>query len=309
MVVQDRIPDGIPSGFFTVLYSYARAQARNGLILGGFIILARILPLFVETLFCIVKQRNPAMKGIIRTTAALLTASFLATALAGADQIIELYSGNGTVGGADSQVTFAPGPLDAAFGTAFTPASFNAASSGAAATVINNHPAWITAAAFNANASTAAVPAQWISNSPIGGAQFGDDGSSALYAIEFTITDTIITAASIDFDFAVDNIIGGGPNQGLFINGTALSGSTSGGGFDTVTNFTRTDIAPLLVTGVNTLYINMTDVGGPAGLIFSTTINIEGSTTVAVPEPGLIAVFALGLAGIGFGRWAHNRRI
>ncbi len=65
----------------------------------------------------------------------------------------------------------------------------------------------------------------------------------------------------------------------------------------------------LLVTGVNTLYINLTDVGGPAGLIFSTTLNIEGSTTVAVPEPGLIAVFALGLAGIGFGRWAHNRRI
>jgi hypothetical protein len=44
-------------------------------------------------------------------------------------------------------------------------------------------------------------------------------------------------------------------------------------------------------------------------MIFSTTITTEGSTAVAVPEPGLIAVFALGLAGIGFGRWAYNRRI
>ena len=55
--------------------------------------------------------------------------------------------------------------------------------------------------------------------------------------------------------------------------------------------------------------MNLTDVGGPAAMIFSTTITTEGSTAVAVLKPGLIAVFALGLAGIGFGRWAHNRRI
>lgn len=254
------------------------------------------------------------MKRIFKATATLLTASLLATAPAGADQIIELYSGNGTIGGADSQITFAPGPLDTGFESVFTPGSFTTASTGATATVINNHPAWISAAAFNANASTAAVPAQWISNSPTGGASSGDNGSSALYAIEFTITDTLISSASIDFDFAVDNLLGStssshGVNEGLFINGTALSGSTSVGSFSPVFNFTRTDIAPLLVTGVNTLYINLTDVGGPAGLIFATTLNIEGSTTVAVPEPGLIAVFALGLAGIGFGRWEHNRRI
>jgi len=95
---------------------------------------------------------------------------------ASADQIINLYSGNGTVGGADSQINFLQGPLDTGFGTVFTPADFTAASGGAAATVINNHPAWITAASFNANAATAAVPAQWISNSAIGGASFGDKG-------------------------------------------------------------------------------------------------------------------------------------
>ena len=81
------------------------------------------------------------MKRIFKATATLLTASLLATAPAGADQIIELYSGNGTIGGADSQITFAPGPLDTGFGSVFTPGSFTAASTGAAATVINNHPA------------------------------------------------------------------------------------------------------------------------------------------------------------------------
>tara|TARA_R110000868_G_scaffold11751_13_gene57343 strand:- start:4950 stop:5729 length:780 start_codon:yes stop_codon:yes gene_type:complete len=246
--------------------------------------------------------------------AALALSAVLAVP-AGADQIITLHSGNGTVGGADSQITFLQGPLDTGFGSAFTPADFAAAGEGSSATVVNPHGAWITAASFNANASTAAVPAQWISNSPSGALASGDNGSSALYAIEFTITDAVVSAASIDFDFAVDNLLGttdpshGFPNAGLFLNGTALSGSTSGGGFTPIFNFTRSDIAPLLVSGTNTLYINVTDVGGPAGLIFSTTITTEGSTSVAVPEPGLIAMFALGIFGLGVGRWAHNRRI
>ena len=79
--------------------------------------------------------------------------------------------------------------------------------------------------------------------------------------------------ATIDFDFSVDNALGnsfGGPSQSLFLNGTALSGPTSGSGFSGASNIPRSDIAPLLVTGTNTLYINMTDVGGPSGLIFST---------------------------------------
>ena len=192
------------------------------------------------------------------------------------------------MGGANSQITFLQGPLDTGFGSAFTATDFANAGTSSSATVINNHPAWITATAFNANAATAAVPAQRISNSPTGGASSGDNGSSGLYAIEFTITDAIISAASINFDFAVDNILGTtspsfGVNQRLFLNGVALSGITSGGGFNSVHTFTRTDIAPLLQTGVNTLYINLTDVGGPAGMIFSTTITTEGSTAVAVP--------------------------
>jgi hypothetical protein len=50
--------------------------------------------------------------------------------------------------------------LDTGFGSAFTATDFANAGTSSSATVINNHPAWITATAFNANAATAAVPAQ-----------------------------------------------------------------------------------------------------------------------------------------------------
>lgn len=254
------------------------------------------------------------MKKLLKTTvaSALALACVAAWTPANADQIINLHSGNGSVGGTDSAVSMLVGPLEAPFGSAFTGTDFANARAGTAASIVGNHSAWISSTTFNLDPSTPNDGAQWIStNASASHPTFGN-GASALFAIDFTITDAIISSASIDFDFAVDNAIGnsfGGPNEGLFLNGVALSGSTSGSGFGSVLNISRSDIASLLITGTNTLYINMTDVGGPSGLIFSATIATEGSTTVAVPEPGLIAIFALGIAGIGFGRWAHNRRV
>ena len=254
------------------------------------------------------------MKNLLKSALApALAVAIAATALpASADQIINLRSGNVGVGGTDAAVSMLVGPLDTGFGSAFTGADFTSARTGPQAFIIPNHPAWVPPSSFS-NPS-----AQWIGTNALAShptAGIGN-GASALFAIDFTITDTSITSATIDFDFSVDNILGflagfptTGVNEGLFLNGTALSGSTSAGNFGSVFNLTRSDIAPLLVTGTNTLYINMTDVGGPAGLIFSATITTEGSTVVAVPEPGLIAIFALGLAGLGFGRWAHYRRI
>ena len=97
----------------------------------------------------------------LSTVSVLAVALTVAAAPASADQIISLYSGNGSVGGADSQITFLQGPLlDTGFGSAFTATDFANAGTSSSATVINNHPAWITATAFNANAATAAVPAQ-----------------------------------------------------------------------------------------------------------------------------------------------------
>lgn len=248
------------------------------------------------------------MKSFLKSTLAPALALVLAATVvpASADQIINLRSGNGSVGGTDSAISMLVGPADTFFPTAFTVTDFANARSGPQAQIISRNAAWLAPSSFSDTS------ARWINDIPqaFGGGQ--TTGSSVLFAIDFNITDTTITSAALDFNFAVDNGLGaafGGPNEGLFINGTALSGSTSGGGFGAETNILRNDIGSLLVNGTNTLYINMTDVGTPSGLLFSATITTEGSTAVAVPEPGLAAIFALGLFGLGFGRWAHYRRI
>tara|TARA_R110002072_G_scaffold19049_1_gene70749 strand:- start:355 stop:1110 length:756 start_codon:yes stop_codon:yes gene_type:complete len=236
--------------------------------------------------------------------AAAVAVAFMSSA-AQADQIIQLRSGNGPLNGVDSAITMLVGPADTFFPNTFTPADFAAARNGAQARIVPRNSSWIDPATFSDPA------AQWITDIPQfvqGGQPAGGGatlGSSVLFAIDFTITDAFITAAEIDFDFSVDNGLGaafGGPNEGLFINGTALSGSTSGGHFTFEDNIFRNDIAPLLTTGTNTLYINMTDVGTPSGLLFSATITTQGSETAAISEPGIVATFGLGLIGLGLAR-------
>jgi hypothetical protein len=100
---------------------------------------------------------------------------------------------------------------------------------------------------------------------------------------------------------AVDNALGGGPNQGVFLNGTAVSGNSMPAGFSSESFLQRNDIAPLLVAGTNTLYINSTDQGGPGGLIFSATIE-----TVPIPEPVSLALLASGAAGWTACKWRRR---
>ena len=221
-------------------------------------------------------------------------AAGIGIAPASADQIISLQSGNGPIASLDSQITFLRGPADSPFASAFLPADFTAARAGTSAHIITPHGSW--------QPKTLGT-AQWISDRSTG----ASEGSSVLYAIDFTITDAFVSAAAISFDFSVDNLIGGGPNPALFVNGTALTGTQTGDGFSGINNFSASGFNVLLTTGVNTLYINTTDVGGPAGLLFSATIVTEGGTTVAVAEPGLVAVFGLGLIGLGMARRKNHR--
>lgn len=208
-----------------------------------------------------------------------------------ADQIIDLRSGNGTVGGADSQITFVAGPANSAWVGALTPADFAAADAGAAARIVTPNGAWLSPAGFPNPA------ARWISNSSVGGVT---EGSTALFAIDFTITDTLLTAASLSVSYSVDNRIGDPVNAGIFVNGAGLSGTGFTGNFNTVTSGIF-DILSLLTTGTNTLYFLETDVGGPAGLMFTATITTEGSVA-AVPAPGAGFLFGLGAAVLALGR-------
>jgi len=179
------------------------------------------------------------------------------------------------------------GPANSSFGYALGAADFTAARAGAAAFVIAPHPAW-------KQHLTIDPAANWIGTS----ASAAAEGSTALYAIDFTITDALIASATIDFSFLVDNDLGDTLNEGLFINGNAVAGTKLLGvkaeHFNQDHAFLNLDITSLVHAGLNTLYINAPDWGGPAGMQFSAKID-----TVAVPAPGaaLLASLGLGLTG------------
>jgi hypothetical protein len=191
-------------------------------------------------------------------------------------ETVVLRSGNGSIGGNDTLISMLTGPADTNFSTAFTPADFSAADSGPAAFIIANHPAWIATLPSDAQAL-------WISTAATGTVE----GGTALYAIDFTLANAA-SSATLDLRLAVDNALGGGPNQGVYINGMAISGNSSPAGFTSELAIQRSDIGPLLVAGTNTLYINSTDQGGPGGLIFSATIE-----TVPIPEPASVVLLAI----------------
>jgi hypothetical protein len=221
------------------------------------------------------------MSNLVKWTglAAIAVACF-GGAMSQAETVV-LRSGNGSVGGNDTLISMLTGPADTNFAAAFTPADFSAAGSGPAAFIIANNPAWI--------ATLPSDPlARWISTSANG----AGEGGTALYAIDFTLA-TAASSATLDLRLAVDNALGGGPNQGVFLNGTAISGNSMPAGFTSELSVQRNDIAPLLVAGTNTLYINSTDQGGPGGLIFSATIE-----TVPIPEPAALVLVAVGLAAV-----------
>jgi hypothetical protein len=228
----------------------------------------------------------------MRTIAALF--AFLCAMLTpevGRADLILLHSGNGSVGGTDSEVSMLVGPADSPFGVAFTPADFIAAGSGPFASIVAPHADWLPFL-------PADPTAKWISTDPRGAEPQGDAfGRSALYAIDFVLAGPV-SAAILQMNFATDNRLGdldangvsNGPNDGVYINGTPISGSYRAGNFFGQFFVMRTDIAPLLHAGSNRLYLNAVDLGGPSGLIFSATIE-----TTPVPEP--CTLWLLGCAG------------
>ena len=180
------------------------------------------------------------------------------------ETIVTLRSGNGSVPGSDSKITFLEGPQNSAFADAFVPADFASARAGSNAFIIVAHGSW--KANLDSDPS-----AEWIGTR----ATAVTDGWTGLYAIDFEVPSGL-ESATMDFDFLVDNTLGDANNEGVFINGTPID-STKGGGFGSDTSFSSLDIFSLLNTGTNTLYINAVDTGGPGALQFSATITIEAT--------------------------------
>ena len=194
--------------------------------------------------------------------------------------VLILRSGNGNIGDNDSQVHVLDGPNAGEFPNSFTAADFAAAATGPAAFIIDPHPAWISALDGDA-------VSQWIGTGPTA----FDGADTGLFAISFTLGP--ISSASLDFTFAIDNVLGSaetGINAGLFLNGTAIPGSEAAyGSFDTQYVLSFPDIASLLVPGLNTFYMNAENQGGPAGFIFRAEL-----TSTPTPEPTSIGLLGLG---------------
>jgi len=219
----------------------------------------------------------------------VLAAALLAAAAPlGAVEVITLRSGNGAAGGPDSQMTFWAGPGENEYALPLSPAEFAAAQAGPAPTIL---PGW----ALNGfwTPSLAADPlAQWVSDNFWG----GSSGNTNLYAIPFFVASGSVGSATLDFHFLCDNWIGeffAGVNEGLHINGTSIAGTT-GGNYATETSLLGLDVTSLVTPGPNTLFILSSDVGGPGGLVFSSTLTINDGGVVAADEG--VASFRLGEA-------------
>ncbi len=178
------------------------------------------------------------------------------------DQSITLRSGNGTIGSQDAQVRFL---AYGAFGNITpTAADFVAVQTGTFAHIVTPF------GTYDPKLSTDPL-AQWVATTPT------LSGGSALYAIPFTVTDSVIGSASLDLGYAVDNAL-----NGVYINGMPISNNPLDGDYHGEYYVLRSDIGSLLKpNAVNWLYLNAADYGDLAAFIFSATITIQGGTPAA----------------------------
>jgi hypothetical protein len=192
-------------------------------------------------------------------------------------EVIFLRSGNGPIGGPDTQINMLVGtgatPLSASL---FTPADFAAACNGRPAIVINPHPAWLQQLPCD-------LAAQWIGTDPVG------TPASALYCHTFNVQTCCIQSALLKFCWAGDDALGdgiyGGPNlDGVYINGTPVVPSINTGSYAAPTSVGGVDVTALLHCGSNQLQIYNRDAAlVVSGVIYQAVLDI---TECSVPGEG-----------------------
>ncbi len=181
----------------------------------------------------------------------------------GQPNVVTLRSGNGPIGSTDSLITFLAGPGSTPFGAPFSPAEFEAASAGPSAKVVTPHPAWLPSLPSDPTA-------RWVSTADPGAPGQGEGGDTALYAIPF-VAPAHVSSASLDLVLLVDDYLGFGPNEGVFVNGVPVA-NTQTSGFLAETSYQDLDISSAVAAGPNVLYLNVGDIFAASGLIFSGTI-------------------------------------
>jgi hypothetical protein len=247
---------------------------------GGFVNVSGKGTRTMENLSKLYSSRWLTMLGV------LATLLFAATSQANANSVTIVS--NGSVTFLDS------GNCCTDFSSAFTTANFSAAQTGTAAFLISA-PLY----------SPAIAGTSWIGTNASAGVGSGD---TALYAISFTLP-SAVSSASFNLSYYVDNALGD-TNAGVYINGTALPGSTGipcgpgaacGMAFvnPTPNSFTDGSIGSLLHSGTNWLYVDGVNLGAEAGLDFSAIITYTPVGISTTPEPSSVLLLATGLLACG----------
>jgi hypothetical protein len=193
-------------------------------------------------------------------------------------EVIALHSGNGSVGFPDAVIRCIDGPGAQPLSGPFTAVDFAAAAAGPAAHVVSNS-AWAP--------SIAADPqAKWVSSTftPL----TGNPGAprSALFAQPFTVATCAgdIKRASLVIRYHADDglgdPVGGGPDpMGIYLNGQPVPGTQGDISTWPGTNLKTisvSNVAPLLVSGSNVLYVYARDrLNAISGAMWSATITIS----------------------------------
>jgi hypothetical protein len=150
-------------------------------------------------------------------------------------------------------VTFLPNGTSTTtdFSSPFTAANFSSAQTGTPASVLTTTPFYTAAALLTA------AGAEWIGTSA-GAGNRSSPAYTALYAISFDIPDAFVSG-SLTLNYEVDNALGD-LNPGVYLNGTALPGSTGipcgagvacSGAFSALQTYTDNSVTADLVQGTN----------------------------------------------------------
>jgi uncharacterized protein (TIGR03437 family) len=202
-------------------------------------------------------------------------------------ETVTLRSGSGNAGNRDSSISFLLGPANSDFSKAFTQSDFSTAQSGPAAFILNRNPLWISGLSVDA-------AAKWIGTNSNASSQ----GKSALYAVNFTIS-SAFSSATLTLHYAVDDALGG-----VYLNGIAVCKNLIA---NSITNFTQehtldcNDVGAALKVGSNWIFIDASNSGAAAGLLFAATINTTAVSILSIGTGGVVNAASNALGAVAPG--------